>query len=140
MGMSVVYRTEDGTAGAINMAMVVQPSAIHGFGVFSLQHFLAQALIYSTSSYEIRRSSMRGSIQRKPHEHLLDPVILRWVNHSCAANAALAFEGNEVRLASLRDIGPGEEITCDYLATEDVIPFPFRCNCGICDAIIIGGR
>lgn len=51
---------------------------------------------------------------------------LRFLNHSCVPNAA--FRGR--RLFALRAISDGEEITIDYLATEQAISHGFVCRCG----------
>ncbi|KAK4445990.1 hypothetical protein QBC34DRAFT_305746 [Podospora aff. communis PSN243] len=37
------------------------------------------------------------------------------INHSCEPNAFVFFEGNELKVRSLREIAPGEEITISYV-------------------------
>jgi hypothetical protein len=56
----------------------------------------------------------------------LDRYVWRFLNHSCAPNAALV--GRELRAAV--DIAPFDEITFDYLTTEFELAAPFRCGCG----------
>ncbi len=50
----------------------------------------------------------------------------RFLNHSCAPNAA--FDGRV--FVALRRIAAGEEVTFDYDTTEDEISTPFDCRCG----------
>lgn len=57
-----------------------------------------------------------------------DPI-LNWVNHSCNPNVVLRLEKKQPELVALRDIFPGEEIVCDYTATEQG-HFKKKCNCG----------
>ncbi len=79
----------------------------------------------------------RYSVQVGPDEHIERPSTItaeeeerlyqwRFLNHSCAPNAALV--GRDLR--ALRPIGRGEEITFDYLTNEFDMASPFRCGCG----------
>lgn len=53
------------------------------------------------------------------------------LRHACEPNARIVVEGAPpARVVALRDIEPGEEITIDYCATEDVVSEPFACSCG----------
>ncbi len=49
----------------------------------------------------------------------------RMMNHSCHANSLSPIAGLEL---AVRDIAPGEQITCDYAALN--IEEPFTCACG----------
>jgi SET domain-containing protein len=51
---------------------------------------------------------------------------LRYLNNSCEANSE--FRGRS--LFARRAIAPDEEVTIDYLATEEEISSPFLCHCG----------
>ncbi|KAK4142532.1 uncharacterized protein C8A04DRAFT_13120 [Dichotomopilus funicola] len=55
---------------------------------------------------------------RKPSKNTMVGLVLELVgaqiNHSCDPNAFMIFEGGEIRVRSLRDIAPGEEITVCY--------------------------
>lgn len=53
------------------------------------------------------------------------------LRHACEPNARILVEGAPpARVVAVRDIAPGEEVTIDYCATEDVISEPFACVCG----------
>jgi SET domain-containing protein len=58
---------------------------------------------------------------------------IRYINHSCAPNCATVIEGRRVFVDALRRIGPGEELTYDYLLepgdVRDAIEH-FACACG----------
>ncbi|MBK8974693.1 MAG: SET domain-containing protein-lysine N-methyltransferase [Planctomycetes bacterium] len=62
----------------------------------------------------------------------------RFLNHSCAPNAAL--RGRE--LIALRAIAAGEEVTFDYHTTEWELATPFACHCGAdcCVGVVRGYR
>lgn len=51
-----------------------------------------------------------------------------YLNHSCAPNAYVDWGG--VYLRALRNIAPGEEITCNYLTTDWELDERFVCHCG----------
>ncbi len=55
--------------------------------------------------------------------------LARWMNHSCAANTL--SPGLDFELA-IRDILPGEEITCDYGALNEQQPFECACDSRQC--------
>jgi len=52
----------------------------------------------------------------------------RYVNHSCSPNAFMRTCYGRVEFYALRDIAPGEEITCDYGETHHA--GTVRCKCG----------
>jgi SET domain-containing protein len=43
---------------------------------------------------------------------------LRYIKHSCSPNTYMRLAGRRVEFYSLRQIGPGEELTCDYGVTH----------------------
>ncbi len=51
-----------------------------------------------------------------------------FLNHSCDPNAYVDWNG--VYLRALRDVGAGEEITCNYLTTDYELHEKFLCRCG----------
>jgi len=70
----------------------------------------------------------RHSIQVGTTEHMLvDPVALRFINHSCEPNVAFDVRRRVVRV--LRPIAPGEEFFYFYPSTEWDMAEPFRCHC-----------
>ena len=51
------------------------------------------------------------------------------INHSCAPNAGLRFEGGGVFLVALAGIAPGEEISWDYSTTLSNSDWRMACDC-----------
>lgn len=52
---------------------------------------------------------------------------LHYVNHSCAPNSYMRTTRGHLIFIALRDIHPGEEITCDYVSTYH--PDDYKCRC-----------
>lgn len=52
----------------------------------------------------------------------------RYANHSCSPNAFIRIFRKRVQYYALRDIKPGEEITCNYGETQHNGTLP--CECG----------
>ena len=113
-------------------------SIIHGFGIFTNKFIKKSYIIFQTNQYEMLLNFIKGSVQVGPFMHLLELNVLRWINHSCMANSKIVFQNHTLMIVAKRDIQYDEEITCDYRDTEDFIPFPFYCNCGYCNRILIG--
>lgn len=118
--------------------LVVHPSRIHGNGVFATRPFVRGELVFATADFTVLSEPAHGSVQRLPTEHILEPCVLRWVNHSCRHNAEVRFVDDEIQIVCVATIQPHDEVVCDYRLTEDSIPTPFRCNCGHCPGIMIG--
>ena len=61
-----------------------------------------------------------------------------FINHSCRPNSFIRFP--ELTLEALYDIGPGEELTINYCASELEMQEPFECGCGManCYKIVKG--
>lgn len=68
-------------------------------------------------------------------EDLSDHHPWRFLNHSCAPNAAV--RGRDV--LATRDVLPGEEITFDYETTEWELADPFPCRCTHCQGRQVRG-
>lgn len=103
---------------------VAAPSRIHGIGVFARAEFSSGERIAYFRGYEIDRDT--------PYSLVLDGKRieptgeLRYLNHSCSPNARFSSRW----LVASDDISAGEEITVDYLATENMIYHHFVCKCG----------
>jgi uncharacterized protein len=54
-----------------------------------------------------------------------------YINHSCRPNSYMRITCGHLLFFALRDINPGEEITCDYISTHH--PDDYRCRCGASD-------
>jgi hypothetical protein len=115
-------------------------SSVDGVGVFAERTFQPGNVIARIVEYESFGAPRRGSVQLTPTVHVIDPAIMRWVNHSCIPNIEIVFDGQLIELRALRMIPAGEELLCDYLNTEDSIPVPFPCRCGNCGGEAIRGR
>jgi uncharacterized protein len=50
-----------------------------------------------------------------------------YINHSCRPNSYMRITHGHLLFMALRDIRPGEEITCDYISTHH--PDDYRCRC-----------
>ncbi len=116
----------------------VSPSKIHGKGLFARKEFESDEVIFSTEEYQIFPKAVFASVERSVYEHILELKAIRWLNHSCSCNSQIRFNENSVMIITKKNIDIGEEITCDYYATERGIPEPFLCNCGFCKGVIIG--
>lgn len=98
---------------------------------------------------EITSTPSRYSVQIGPDRHIevpdevkasgsLDRYRWRFLNHSCAPNAA--FEGRA--LIAAQTIRASEQITFDYNTTEFDLASPFACHCGAkdCCGVVRGAR
>lgn len=65
-----------------------------------------------------------------------DDCVLKDLNHSCRPTAKMDGYGLFLR----EPVDRGDEITINYLDTEDIISYPFTCNCGNCGKVKIVGR
>ncbi|MFP5245299.1 MAG: SET domain-containing protein [Thermoanaerobaculia bacterium] len=125
------------------MHIEVRPSAIHGKGVFAAQPLPARRKIGQfvgelISVREARRRA-RGqevvTIVEFENGKALDvsfDTCLRYVNHSCAPNTFLRRIHPRVELYALRDIRPGEELTCDYGESHHDGKLPCQCGAAGC--------
>lgn len=106
-----------------NNLISIDNSLIHGKGVFSTKIIIANTSIAYFDGEEIDYDTY--------HSLTLEGVkiepsgILKFLNHSCDNNSY--FIGR--LLYSNKNIAPGEEVTINYLDTEDNITNPFSCLC-----------
>lgn len=57
---------------------------------------------------------------------------LRFTNHSCQPNAVLRIRQGRVEFYAMRDIAPGEELTCNYGETHHEGRLACRCGAPGC--------
>ncbi len=113
-----------------------------GFGVFAARALGCGEFIGRFEGVETSART-RMSLQFGPGRHV-EPAKdcpLRFLNHSCAPNAA--FGGDDAReLRATTAIPAGAEITIDYNAHEDELSHPFACFCGApgCVGRVRGGK
>ncbi len=97
--------------------------------LFAAQN-IAPATILSPVTYqEILPSPSRYSLQLQDGQHIeLEPIYLRYTNHSCSPN--VFFDTTGMVLQSITEIKIGEEIAFFYPSTEWEMTEPFDCVCG----------
>ncbi len=127
----------------------VRASRIEGLGVFAARAFRAGERIRTINVVrEITpEAPLREELgERADHCDYPDGKVLligfpdRHVNHSCDPNAYVRYEREATRLVARRDIGAGEEITCDYnLNLDDGSAWPCRCGATRCLGTVMGG-
>jgi SET domain-containing protein len=126
------------------VAVVVQPSAIDGHGVFAAEGIAAAAKIGEIRGESISVEEAR--IRATRHERIMivelsrrraidfsksaDPM--RFTNHSCAPNARLCIDNGRVEFFALRVIDSGEELTVDYGETHHQGRLACRCGAPKC--------
>src|SRR3546814_11760482 len=66
-------------------------------------------------------------LQVRPGLHISGTHFIGYLSHGCDPNCRLDMERFE--LVARRDIAPGETLTVDYAATEDVLFRQFACRC-----------
>ena len=118
----------------------VQPSSIHGRGLFAREAIAAGEIVAVKGGYvvdaarwaELEPELGAAEIQIAP-DLFLAPVAaseregsMLYTNHSCEPN--LALEGQIVFVA-LRDVRAGEELTHDWATTDD-LDYTLECKCG----------
>ncbi|MFG6447526.1 SET domain-containing protein [Roseateles sp. BYS180W] len=131
---------------------VVRRSGVHGRGVYAQVHIPAGEYLFD---YEGEVISWDEAMRRHPYdpEHpdhtfffqleqggqVIDPMVggnsARWINHSCEPNCQAREEGQRVRIYTLRELQPGEELFYDYGLVLDERYTPavkkrYACFCG----------
>jgi hypothetical protein len=88
----------------------IKPSTIHGNGTFSRKAFAPGDVIGHAAT------ARHSSQTRLPTDPAVDRTVLgRYVNHSDDPNTDVReVEEGLLHLTALKDIKPGEELTCDY--------------------------
>lgn len=103
---------------------------IIGKRVLSRAHFQRGTVVERFSgalTYEV----MQHTLQVSPFTHILDTTMVGFLSHSCSPNCLLDMVRLEV--LALKDIRPGEILSCDYAVTEDKLFKQFPCSCGSAD-------
>lgn len=121
----------------------VRPSSIHGQGVFTRTRIAARRKLGELAGEIItvrearRRAKATAVITIVEFEDgvALDAstdTCLRYVNHSCSPNTYLRRANRRVEFYALREIRPGEELTCDYGETHHEGKLACRCGSEQC--------
>ena len=125
----------------------VRASRIHGKGVFARKRLAARRKVgeFMGELISIREARRRAknaavvTIVEFEDDKALDvasDLCLRYVNHSCAPNTYLRRANRRVELYTLREIRPGEELTCDYGETHHDGTLPCQCGAEMCRSSI----
>ena len=129
---------------ALRYALRTGPSPIDGLGVFAEQAIPARRKIGEMRGESISVREARRRAKGRARVHIVevsqtravdatDSVEpLRNINHSCAPNAVLRICQGRVEFYALRDIEPGEEITCDYGDSHHEGRLTCRCGAPNC--------
>lgn len=143
-------------SGALSVSIRLSP--IDGEGLFALCTFKLGDSICRSKGYIVDSRTRclqpwesRISYQLGTNYHFVPTTIvgatingLAKVNHGCDPNSYVQFDPQSrfLVLKALRNISEGEEITCDYCATETELAHPFLCRCGTdrCRRFIRGAR
>lgn len=121
----------------------VQPSAIHGRGLFARAPIACGEIVCVKGGHIFNRETLRelqatlGPAEIQIAEDLfIGPTSaderegsMIFSNHSCDPN--IGVQGQIVFVA-LRDIAAGEELTHDWATTDDD-DYVLACNCGACN-------
>ena len=118
----------------------VRESKIDGRGCFATIRFrrghkIAELVGERVARHEAARR-MRG--RRRLHICAIDSYWgidgsrggngTQYINHSCQPNCYIKILYGHILFIALRDIRPGEELTCDYV--ESYHPDDYVCRCG----------
>mgnify|MGYP003628684276 CR=1 FL=1 len=106
--------------------MKVYVKNIGGYsGVFSGFRFNKGDSVYILPIRDISDKPTRTSIKIGEGKHVEDSLIGIYINHNCEPSCEI--RGNLV--VARRDVRRFEEITFNYLISEDKLAHPFVCGC-----------
>lgn len=129
---------------AERFALRVGPSVIDGLGVFAAEAIPARRKIGELRGEAISVREARKRARGRARIHIVEVSetravdateskdALRHINHSCAANAKLRISQGRVEFYALRDIEPGEELSCDYGVSHHEGRLSCRCGAPNC--------
>ena len=105
------------------------PSPIHGTGVFASARFSPGAVVLKIDDSRVVTGTDPLDPTRGEFEHHCDYLALgklvlmqppeRFINHRCEPNTYIRTIAGDRHVVALREIRPGEEITCDYCINGD---------------------
>ena len=102
----------------------IKQSKIHGKGVFTTKEIPRGSDVSYFDGYEVEHDT-RHSLTFDGCK--IEPTgPLQFLNHSCDPNCN--FRGRT--LVARKRLRMGDELTIDYLATEEHLSHPFKCKCG----------
>lgn len=125
-------------------SLEVRTSSIDGQGLFSLSDIPARRKIGELAGelISIREARRRALNRKRIHiaelnngnamDASVDGNEFKYVNHSCSPNIFMRTRGNRIEFYALKDIRPGEELTCDYKETHHEGSLACRCGSENC--------
>jgi SET domain-containing protein len=119
--------------------LAVRPSRIDGLGLYASKRIPARRKIGELTGELISRPEARRrargrariAIVELNNTKAIDATHgneFRCINHSCGPNVYIRIFGFHVEFYALREIRPGEELTCNYGETHHDGHLP--CSCG----------
>jgi len=100
-----------------------------GKGLFATNPIFKNEILITFPTKKRFKVPDRNSFQITRDKHIEGTADdIAYLNHSCSPISY--FDVNDLCVKALRDILEGEEITCNYLATEYNMSDKFICNCG----------
>ncbi|HKS27414.1 MAG TPA: SET domain-containing protein [Pyrinomonadaceae bacterium] len=126
----------------------VRPSSIHGRGLFALTRIPARRKVGELGGEIISQAEARRRARR---HHSIKIVELgdgtaidasrngnyfKYVNHSCQPNGYMRVAYGRLEFYTLREIRPGEELTCNYGETHHEGSLACRCQSKLCQGYI----
>ena len=95
-------------------------SKIHGYGIFAKRKLIKDEIFYYIPLNKLSYKNYKRYAYIGNGQYVNDHGVLNWVNHSCNPNTRIDINRPDPVLIALKDIAPGEEITCDYDDTEEL--------------------
>jgi hypothetical protein len=99
-----------------------------GWCITSRIRFLPGDVIARIHGGIIKPKAALHTVQKAPNLHIYDEWFTGLITHSCDPNTY--FDANDETFVAVKEIHPGDIVTCDYQATEDYLSRSFECNCG----------
>jgi len=103
-------------------------SKIHGYGIFTKRPIYRGETFYYIPLADLSYRNYKRYAYIGNGQYVSDTKVLNWVNHSCNPNVRLDINRPDPVLVALRDIQAGEELVCNYDATEEVGVYR-KCTC-----------
>ena len=109
-----------------------------GWCIVSRCHFFPGDVIARIYGGIIKPKPELHTVQKRKSVHLYDEWFTGLIIHSCDPNTY--FDTKDETFVAIKEINPGDTVTCDYDVTEDYLPRSFECKCGAqnCRGIIKG--
>lgn len=130
--------------GKINFSVINARSHIHGTGAYAQEAIARRKKIGSMGGKVISKKEARQKVRSKESIAMVElwngkaidgsakSNALRYINHSCNPNTFLRTFNYHVEFYALKDIHPGEELTCHYGETHHNGKKECRCGAPNC--------